>query len=514
MPSTRRLFVSEHERAVFRLLAQLALVNPFLTERIDLEREILGPAFVDPGRFMSPGPDARVTHRNIALITELVGRMLPSVRKRYAAGAEAGDGERRIYVIACLYYLYDSYDTRFRDLIDEGTLEAPFYEAFLADYQQCFGFLPPPAEYPGPVRVFEVLFQIRRAFHFLYLDMRGGSLPVARLRAQIWDAIFGGALDEYGLHGWNRMARISTLIQGPSGTGKELCANAIGRSGYVPFDPGTMRFAPHGDYYAALNLLAFAPGLLESELFGHRKGAFTGADRDKKGLVETVSPFGAVLLDEVAEIKPRMQVKLLRLLQERSFRRVGDEGDERALHPRILTATHRDPAERMAEGLLREDFFRRICMLKIVTPSLRERLDDSPGELRELVSFLAADMFGSQGAGRVTDEVEAWVAKHLPHHPWTGNMRELLQCVVEVKTFHTYSPERPDPAVALALDLRAVKAPLAEINRRYAELALTRAGSPGEAARLLGIDVRTLQAMLGLEPAPRGRPRGRGAKRS
>ena len=503
---------TENEREIFSALALLALGNPFLPLRIALERLILRDQFVNPGNFMSPGSSPRVTHENIALITALVGRMLPPIRDRYKAGAQPNAADRAIYLACCLYRLYDTYDTRLQTLIDGKTCAAPFYDAYLADYEHYLGFLPKAPDLPSAVRLFEILYQIRRAFHYIYTEVRGVSLPTALLRARIWDAIFGGPLDDYGLHQWDRRHRISTLIQGPSGTGKELVANAIARSGYVPFNVKTKKFADHDNYYAALNLLAFSAGLLESELFGHRKGAFTGASRDKKGLLATVPRFGSVLLDEAAEIEPRMQIQLLRLLQERTFRRVGDEGHEIELHARILTATHRNPAEWMALGRLREDFFRRICMLKIVTPSLRERFDDSPAEVRELVRVVAVDLFGPQTTDALVDQVEAWIHGHMPHHAWTGNMREMQQCVAEVKASGAYVPEKPDAAVALALQFHAASASLAEVDRRYAELALARLGSRAEAARILQIDVRTLDGLLGDSPVPRGKRRSPGAK--
>ena len=498
--SVVRLF-SDRERAICRFLAQLAYGNQFLTERIELEKAILGEAFVYPGRFMSAGADPRETHENVGLLTALVRRIMPAIRDRYAAGAEASDDERAFYIGACFFLLYDRYEAELLALIDAGARKALFFKAFRDDHRHYLGFLGPAPDVPDAAHAFAVLFQIRRAFHFIYTQVRGGSLPVARLRAALWNAIFGGALDAYALDGWTRMAQLSTLIQGPSGTGKELAAKAIALSGYVPFNKKTMTFAPHGDYYQAINLSALSPALMESELFGHRKGAFTGADRDKKGLLARVPSFGGVLLDEIAEIKLRMQVKLLRVLQERSFRPVGDEDQEIRLQARLLTATHRDPAERILAGKLREDFFRRICMLLIVTPSLRERLDDHPDELIELVGFLAAELVGPRRAPRLTEEVVAWIGKHLARHPWTGNMRELLQCVADVWVSKAYVPLRlvrvaSGGSGGLDAALAEAGLPVDELVRRYAAGALARAGSLPEAARALGVDTRRLKRIL------------------
>jgi len=224
--------------------------------------------------------------------------------------------------------------------------------------------------------------------------------------------------------------------------------------------------------------------------------------KDKVGILEGVPEFGAVLLDEIAEIPQELQAELLRVLQERRFRAVGEEKESRKLAARVLCATHRDMALLMHEGRVREDFYRRVRMLKLTTPSLRERFDDLPDELRDLTAFIAADLFGPEGAETLVDQVETVVRTKLRRHPWTGNMRELAQCVAEVQTTGTYVPERPDPAVALAIALRNVRVPLDDVRRRYAEIAVEKAGNPTAAARLLGVDTRTVKTLLKDEPEP------------
>jgi DNA-binding NtrC family response regulator len=133
---------------------------------------------------------------------------------------------------------------------------------------------------------------------------------------------------------------------------------------------------------------------------------------------------------------------------------------------------------------------------------LRERLDDLPDELRDLAAFIAADLFGPESAESLVDQVETVVRTKLRRHPWTGNVRELAQCVAEVQTTGTYVPERPDPALALAIALRNVRVPLDDVRRRYAEIAVEKAGNVTEAARLLAVDTRTLKALLKDEPEP------------
>ena len=509
LPPRRPLFTPQ-ERIIFLALAQIARRNPYLPDRIEHEHQALGPFFVFPGPIMTPGPDPRVSHHNIRALTILVQRILPAIRDRYKAGAEVSDADRATYIAVCLFFLYDTVDTQLQAMITAGSLAAPFYDEHEARYTDYLGFLTPAADIPDVAHVFAIFYQIRRAYYYLHIKVCGRSLAMGRLRARIWAAIFGADLSRYALSLWTRMPKLSTLIQGPSGSGKELVAESIGRSGYVPFDAGTQTFEAHGDYYTGVNLLGFSTGLLESELFGHRQGAFTGAIRNKIGVFESLPRFGALLLDEVAEIDPRMQVQLLRVLQERVFRRVGDEGPLCELRGRLLTATHRDLGACLASGVLREDFFRRICMHKIVTPSLRERFDESPGEIRDLVAFLLVDSLDPEGDARrdasVVDEVEAFVAKHLPHHPWTGNIRELQQCVWDVQTIGEYLPEKMIAGRTLEQGLADSGLHVDEIIRRYAVSARERLGNDADAARLLGVNVPRLKRILAsAPPAPRRR---------
>src|SRR5215510_13163141 len=157
----------------------------------------------------------------------------------------------------------------------------------------------------------------------------------------------------------------SVLLEGESGTGKELIANA--------FHVSSSRAARA---FVHINCAAIPNELIESELFGYRRGAFTGADRDKRGLIEAASG-GTLLLDEITEMPLHLQAKLLRVLQERKLRRLGDER-EIAVDFRLVSATNRDTGEAMTRGLLREDLYFRIGTIKIQVPPLRERLDDLP----------------------------------------------------------------------------------------------------------------------------------------
>ncbi|HYY41654.1 MAG TPA: sigma-54 dependent transcriptional regulator, partial [Pyrinomonadaceae bacterium] len=155
----------------------------------------------------------------------------------------------------------------------------------------------------------------------------------------------------------------SVLIEGESGTGKELIAAAFHFQSKRPSRP-----------FIRINCAAFPPDLIESELFGYKRGAFTGADRDKRGLIEAAAG-GTLLLDEIGEMPVHLQTKLLRVLQERKLRRLGDE-QELSVDFRLVSSTNRNTAQAISEGRLREDLYFRISTVRIKVPPLRERLDD------------------------------------------------------------------------------------------------------------------------------------------
>ena len=173
--------------------------------------------------------------------------------------------------------------------------------------------------------LFACFYQVRRAFYHIYEHLLGTSEPMVQLRAAIWQSIFTHDLQRYQRVLYKHMGDIATLISGPSGTGKELAARAVGLSRYIPFDPVKGQFeSALTDTFYPLNLSALSPTLIESELFGHCKGAYTGAVNEREGWLETCPRSGTVFLDEIGELDESIQVKLLRVLQTRTFTRLGD----------------------------------------------------------------------------------------------------------------------------------------------------------------------------------------------
>jgi two-component system, NtrC family, response regulator PilR len=281
------------------------------------------------------------------------------------------------------------------------------------------------------------------------------------------------------------------LLTGESGTGKGLVAQAIHFQSLRRDKP-----------MVSLNCGAMPETLLESELFGHMRGAFTGADANKKGLLE-VAEKGTIFLDEIGEMRPVMQVKLLRVLQERRFRRVGGL-EELTADIRVIAATNQDLAKAVAEGRFREDLFYRINVIPIVLPPLRERREDIP-----MLAQHFLDKYGEQMEKPVTG-VSREAMDLLMAYEWPGNIRELenaLERAVALESTPMILPEslpttirgdahRPPPAPADPLPESGfdLEAHVQQIERGYIAEALRRAGGVQvKAADLLGMSFRSFR---------------------
>jgi transcriptional regulator with GAF, ATPase, and Fis domain len=326
----------------------------------------------------------------------------------------------------------------------------------------------------------------------------------------------------YGQLLYDRMHDIATLIIGPTGTGKELVARAIGLSRYVPFDTKQQRFTEHfGGAFHPINLSAMPQDLIESEMFGHCAGAFTGAVKDREGWFERCRECHSVFLDEIGELEPAVQVKLLRVLQSREFQRVG-ETRTRHFKGKVIAATNRDLAGEMDTGRFRQDLHFRLWSDVIHTPSLREQLADRPEDLPYLVRLVAGRLLGDRAAPeyveRLTSQTVSWIERS-PQlgfgYDWPGNFRELEQCVRSVMVRGGYQPPHLPSALAAAaarsavrrdaapsaLDrflagVRAGKLTFDDLLNHYCSLVFSREGNVTRTARRLGKHRATIQSRV------------------
>ncbi|GIK13033.1 MAG: acetoacetate metabolism regulatory protein AtoC [Candidatus Brocadia sinica] len=275
----------------------------------------------------------------------------------------------------------------------------------------------------------------------------------------------------------------SILILGETGTGKELIANAI----YSRSERASMPFV-------ALHCAALSEGVLESELFGHEKGAFTGAVQSRKGRFE-MADGGTLFLDEVGEMSLKVQVKLLRVLEKGEFERVGGEKTLK-VDVRLIAATNRDLEKEVSEGRFREDLFYRLNVITIHLPSLRERRDDIP-ILSNFFVIKYAKKYKKEIDGFAPEAMEALCAYH-----WPGNVRELEnvveRAIVLCKKNMISVDHLPKNIIPVKEDVSTIKIPLGtslkEAEKEIIQKTLQMAqGSKREAAKILGISSRKIE---------------------
>jgi two-component system response regulator PilR (NtrC family) len=345
-----------------------------------------------------------------------------------------------------------------------------------------------------PFKVDEIRVVVEKALEKKLLAMENRRLKT-ELRTQVRHRSIIGNSEPmqrvYELIGQVAGTKTNVLISGESGTGKELVARVI-------HDQSDRT----GNAFVALNCGAIPENLLESELFGHMKGSFTGAISNKEGLFETADG-GTLFLDEVGELSGALQVKLLRVIQEKTIRRVGGTGD-RKVDVRLLSATNRRLEDEVASGRFREDLYYRLNVIQIVLPTLRERSDDIPLLVHHFVAKFSEEL--GKPISSVTDEAMAKILEYA----YPGNVRELENVVeravalmrgdvIELENLPpTLIDSRPVSEVPL-IPPEGVKLEslVDEYERSLLGEALRNAGGvKKQAARLLGISFRSFRYRL------------------
>ena len=472
------------DREFFLALANVVFGNPFTPQRDQLIVRL------------APGaPLGDLTSDREALARVVGPRLEPWLREGPTALQKLSAEDRRLLEPGFLYVCYHRCVPQLDALIERqagqggAPLAVPFGDDAIADLVRS-GF---PEE--RAVRFFALFFQLRRAFHFIERSLAGECESMRRLREALWNNVVTHDMRGYEAALWNRMEDFSTLLLGETGTGKGSAAAAIGRSEFIPYVPEQHRFAANfAETFITINLSQFPETLIESELFGHRKGAFTGAIEHHEGVFERCNAHGALFLDEIGEASIPVQIKLLQVLQERTFTALGGH-EKKRISGRVIAATNRPLAALRRDGHFRDDFFYRLCSDVIEVPTLRQRIAESPTELEQLVRLLVARVTGAQAPELVADVLEA-LGSGLPRgYPWPGNVRELEQAVRRILLTGRYAAEKPQAAPgeeeALLDKVRAGELTAADLLARYCALLYRRLGTYAEVAKRTGLDPRT-----------------------
>ncbi len=486
----RRL--NPEQREFFGWVAEAAFANPFSPVRKALDRKISG--------IKGAADEAHVLAATVEQVERRVRELDPD--GRISPGRYAPE-DARILELVGLFRAYHEFRDDFGRYIErqaqsDEPLALPFADALWARLTEL------GLDAAGSARYLGVFYQVRRGYHFIEREIVGACPAVVDLRMRLWNAIFTFRPDWYLRCLVGRMEDFSTLLLGETGTGKTAAARAIGYAGHIPFDPKTRRFQESfGRAFVSINLAQFPSGLIESELFGHRKGAFSGAIDHHLGVLARCSAHGAVLMDEIGDVDPMIQLKLLTVLQERWFTPVGGR-ERQQFKGRVIAATHRDLGKLRSEGRFRDDFFYRLCSEVIVLPPLRQRLAEDPAELRVMLAAILKRSFGPDGLALV-DDLEQRVRASVPAgYPWPGNVRELEQCARRICLSGHYQVE---PLVAEDVFLRKVaqgELTADELLAGYLGRLHGRCRSYEETARRSNLDRRTVKKYL-------GRERGEGA---
>jgi transcriptional regulator with PAS, ATPase and Fis domain len=320
------------------------------------------------------------------------------------------------------------------------------------------------------------------------------------LRIALWNNIFTYDIRDYERYMWDKMEDFSTLLEGPTGSGKGAAAAAIGRSGFIPYNPDKQAFeSSFTGTFIPVNLSQFAESLLESELFGHVKGAFTGATGEHEGVLALCKPHGSIFLDEIGEISQPAQVKLLKVLEERTFTPVGSHKPKR-FYGRVIAATNRPLDQLRVDGTFRDDFYYRLCSDCIRVPSLAERIRQNSEELTDLVRHFCTKISDGENT-KLTERVMDVITRQLggTSYAWPGNVRELAQCIRRVILKHSYEghiPQARNRQNELVHGIESGTLTADEVLDSYCKILYDRHGTYEQVAKQTALDRRTVKKRI------------------
>lgn len=476
------------EREFFRTIREAIFSNPFSATRLELDRAASG----------SPtAPLPEILKRLMEKVGNTIGKLEARIDPRTLS---AEDGLLLSY--AKLFYTFhvfcDDYDAHIQEQVRQGDdcCPVPFAPDLLGMLSRQ-GFAAADAR-----RFLALFFQMRRAFFFIQA-ITGKSQCVMDLRRALWNNVFTGDIALYDKYLLNNMEDFSTMILGETGTGKGMAAAAIGRSGFIPYNEKSNTFSESfARAFVSINLSQYPEQLLESELFGHKKGAFTGAVEAHHGIFARCSPCGAIFLDEIGDVAVPVQIKLLQVLQERFFTPVGSHKREK-FQGRVIAATNKNLTKLREDGDFRDDFYYRLCSDVIEVPPLRKRLAENPDELKELIKVVLKRIIG-RDSEELADKSCKYIQENQPEdYPWPGNIRELEQCVRRLLLNNSYdwqqNRQSHDPAERLVAGINNGKLTAQQLLVHYCRQLYAKDGTYEGVARITDLDRRTVKKYIQVE---------------
>jgi DNA-binding NtrC family response regulator len=484
-----KILLNSEEKEFLTQVCQAAFTNPFSDERAEIDIQLSGVS-----------PSASESLR-IKKVVDKVSAWFHNFERNGKADVTYYDGEDRelvekAFLFEQFYRFKDKFDQLIIDQIAHG--DAPVKIHFLNEALALLmrrGFSEELSR-----RYFALGYQMRRAFYFIKQSLVGNSTCMKSLRLQLWNNIFTHNIDFYNRYLLNKMEDFSTLLLGETGTGKGTAALAIGRSGFIPLDKRKKSFEESFTRsFASLNLSQFPETLIESALFGHKKGAFTGAIENYQGVLDQCSPYGSILLDEIGEISKPIQIKLLQVLQERVFTPVGSQKTNR-FQGRVITATNRPLKKLRGAKIFRDDFYYRLCSDIIVVPPLRQRILEDPSELDTLLDITIKRLVG-RPSPELAVSIQNIIDTSLgPDYLWPGNVRELEQCVRRIFLKGKYSGDEAitdmDLEQTLINGIDQGNIDSFRLTSGYCYLLYQRHQTFEEVARRTGLDRRTVKKYI------------------
>ena len=473
--------LSEEHRNFFEKIDSASFSNPFSNNHLETKLEI--------AEISTKTTEAAL---NRTILTRLNKRL-----ERQPEGHQLIETDALLLEQARLFGTYLTYHAQFDNFIEaqinagDSPIELPFADQLLADLQQ-YGI-----DQQRALKYLGLFYQTRRAYFFISRDILGLSQSMQNLRMHLWNNLFTYDSHWYLAFFCEHMEEFSTLLLGATGTGKTRIAQAIGRSNYIPFNLKKKCYAESFTRsFQSINLSQYPASLLEAELFGHKKGAFTGAIENRAGVFARCSAHGAVFIDEVGEIDDTIQVKLLNVLQDRLFTPVGS-AEKHQFKGRVIAATNQNIEKLLEQGKFREDFYYRLCSDVITLPDLRQRLSEKPDEeLRLLLETILQRTIGSNDETLVA-KVERLIRKNVPkEYHWPGNVRELEQCVRGICLTGNYVPFSHSQASQTNTDHQYIqgKEPSAQqLIENYCKQLYHRYGTYEKVARISELDRRTVK---------------------